>query len=47
MRQFWTPILLTLVFAAVASEAVAQEPNFGRAVVLTDSELLIGQPVNF
>ena len=35
------------VLAAAAAPASAQEPNFGRAITLTDSELFIGQPVNW
>ena len=30
-----------------ASAAAAQEPNYGRALALTDTELIIGQPVNW
>lgn len=38
---------VTLIALALAAPAAAQEPNFGRAIVATDSELLIGQPVNW
>ena len=39
----------TVIFAvlATASASYAQEPNFGRALALTPSELFIGQPVNW
>ncbi len=32
---------------ATASDAGAQEPNFGRAIALTNTDLVIGQPVNW
>lgn len=31
---------------AVAAPASAQEPNFGRALALSESTLVVGQPVN-
>lgn len=37
---------LTVLLVGVSS-AGAQEPNFGRALAMTDSELFIGQPVNW
>jgi len=41
----------TVMFAAVAaasgSHAFAQEPNFGRALAMTATDLFIGQPVNW
>ena len=45
-RSFLTGIL---AFAALltALPAAAQEPNFGRAVAMTESDLFIGQPVNW
>jgi choice-of-anchor B domain-containing protein len=39
--------LLALVIALASSPAEAQEPNFGRAVVMTGAELFVGQPVNW
>jgi choice-of-anchor B domain-containing protein len=47
MRKLWILVILATVFAATASDTVAQEPNFGRAIVLTDADLFIGQPVNW
>jgi choice-of-anchor B domain-containing protein len=44
MRKFLKSALL---FAVAAAPAAAQEPNFGRALALTDSELFVGQPVNW
>jgi len=48
------PRLPTLLFAAAllsappaAAVAHAQEPNFGRAIAITESDLFIGQPVNW
>ena len=42
------PLLaLALLTLAGARPAAAQEPNFGRAVAVTDSDLFIGQPVNW
>lgn len=38
---------LVAVFLTVGSHAAAQEPNFGRALAMTDTELFIGQPVNW
>jgi hypothetical protein len=38
---------VTLLVYAMAAPAAAQEPNFGRAIVATDTELFIGQPVNW
>ena len=32
---------------AIVARASAQEPNFSRTLVLTPSELLVGQPVNW
>lgn len=42
-----TATLYVLGFFAVTATAAAQEPNFGRAVAMTGTELLIGQPVNW
>ena len=36
-----------ILAAAAAAPAAAQEPNFGRAVVLSGNELFVGQPVNW
>ena len=47
MRKLWSTALLFVLVASTTSLAVAQEPNFGRAIALTDAELIIGQPVNF
>ncbi len=38
---------LLLLSSVVALPATAQEPNFGRAVALTSTELFVGQPVNW
>jgi choice-of-anchor B domain-containing protein len=38
---------VTLLVYAMAVPVAAQEPNFGRAIVATDTELFIGQPVNW
>lgn len=47
MRHLW----ITPCFAAVAAATVpsvwAQEPNFGRALTMTSTELVVGQPVNW
>ena len=43
-----TSIPLVLVVALAATSPLgAQEPNFGRTLAMTESELLIGQPVNW
>jgi choice-of-anchor B domain-containing protein len=47
LRALVTAVLALLAVGASTSEASAQEPNFGRAIALTDSELFIGQPVNW
>jgi len=47
MRKICITAVLTIVFAGTSSIATAQEPNFGRAIALTDAELFIGQPVNW
>ena len=47
MSRFWSTVLIAAGVAAAAHQAHAQEPNFGRAVALTGSELLVGQPVNW
>src|SRR5690606_14986420 len=39
--------VLSVAALAVATAAGAQEPNFGRALVLTGDELFVGQPVNW
>ncbi len=35
------------VIGALPATATSQEPNFGRALVMSDDELLVGQPVNW
>lgn len=47
MRNVRIAAVLAVVLAGVASDAIAQEPNFGRAIALTETELFIGQPVNW
>lgn len=47
MRNPWSAAFIAAVIALTADNAVAQEPNFGRALVLTERDLLIGQPVNW
>ena len=47
MRKLCITALLAIVFVGTSSSATAQEPNFGRAIALTDAELFIGQPVNW
>ena len=47
MRKLWITALFAIVFVGTVSNAAAQEPNFGRAIALTDAELFIGQPVNW
>ncbi|MFW6089380.1 MAG: choice-of-anchor B family protein [Gemmatimonadota bacterium] len=42
-----TAVLVLLAIGASAAGASAQEPNFGRAIALTDTELFVGQPVNW
>jgi choice-of-anchor B domain-containing protein len=42
-----TAFLAAVVVATIAAPAAAQEPNFGRALALTESDLFIGQPVNW
>ncbi|HSM07402.1 MAG TPA: choice-of-anchor B family protein [Gemmatimonadota bacterium] len=46
-RVLVAAVLTLLAVGSSISEASAQEPNFGRAIALTDSELFIGQPVNW
>lgn len=45
-RSFPTAALLLAAFVTALPTA-AQEPNFGRAVAMTDSDLFVGQPVNW
>lgn len=40
-------LLAAAVFGLLAAPAIAQEPNFGRAIALEGDDLLIGQPVNW
>jgi choice-of-anchor B domain-containing protein len=48
MRRLPFPSVPAAFLALVlAAPAAAQEPNFGRAMALTSTELLIGQPVNW
>jgi len=46
-RALVTAVLALLAAGGAISGASAQEPNFGRAIALTGSELFIGQPVNW
>jgi choice-of-anchor B domain-containing protein len=47
MRKFCIAAFAAAILIAIGSPAAAQEPNFGRAIALTDTELFIGQPVNW
>jgi choice-of-anchor B domain-containing protein len=47
MRRIWNATLLAAAIAVSSAYGSAQEPNFGRALALTNSELFIGQPVNW
>ncbi|HUF51607.1 MAG TPA: choice-of-anchor B family protein [Longimicrobiales bacterium] len=47
MRTLCTTAMCAAVAATALTPAAAQEPNFGRALALTESELFIGQPVNW
>ncbi len=47
MKPVITSAILSLAIVTWSGAAAAQEPNFGRAVVATDTEVLIGQPVNW
>ena len=48
MRTSLRSFILILPAALwAAAPALAQEPNFGRAVDMTPDELVIGQPVNW
>ncbi len=47
MRKFWSTAFLAVVLAGTGSNAAAQEPNFGRALAVTNTDLFIGQPVNW
>jgi len=47
MRKLCITAFLAIGFVGTSSNAVAQEPNFGRAMELTETELFIGQPVNW
>ncbi|HEX2165740.1 MAG TPA: FG-GAP repeat protein, partial [Longimicrobiales bacterium] len=51
MRKLAETILVAavpaIVMAATAAHASAQEPNFGRAIVATEADLFVGQPVNW
>jgi choice-of-anchor B domain-containing protein len=47
MRKLCLTVALVMVFVGTGANAEAQEPNFGRAILLADAELLIGQPVNW
>ena len=39
--------LVLMLSTAAAGAASAQEPNFGRAIAMSPTELVIGQPVNW
>ena len=47
LRALVAAVLALVTAGASVSDASAQEPNFGRAIALTESELFIGQPVNW
>ena len=47
MPQPRTLVALTLLATCAISSLPAQEANFGRALVMTESELVVGQPVNW
>ena len=47
MRYLVSILLLAFSVGASTRTAAAQEPNFGRAMVLSGSDLAIGQPVNW
>ena len=47
MRKLCITSVLAIVLIGTGSDAPAQEPNFGRAIALTGTELFIGQPVNW
>jgi hypothetical protein len=47
MRKLWCTASIVAGIVSTGSHVVAQEPNFGRAIALTDRDLLIGQPVNW
>ncbi|MEN8145296.1 MAG: choice-of-anchor B family protein, partial [Gemmatimonadota bacterium] len=47
MRKLCSAIFFCIVFVGAAPHAAGQEPNFGRAIALTDTELFVGQPVNW
>ena len=38
---------VVVALSAVAAPVWSQEPNFGRALAATDTELFVGQPVNW
>ena len=40
-------LVIATALVSIAGVARAQEPNFGRAIVLSGNELVIGQPVNW
>ncbi|HEX6135399.1 MAG TPA: choice-of-anchor B family protein [Longimicrobiales bacterium] len=47
MRKSRSTVVAAFAATAIAWPAAAQEPNFGRALALTETELFIGQPVNW
>ena len=47
MRQTVPHVVLGLLVLATVRPAGAQEPNFGRAITATATELFVGQPVNW
>ncbi len=47
MLRTVTAFVLALLFLGNVTPVCAQEANFGRALAMTDTELFIGQPVNW
>lgn len=47
MRTHWNPAVVVLAVGALVAPSHAQEPNFGRALTGTATELFVGQPVNW
>ncbi len=47
MPRLWVTTCFAAVVVATGPSAWAQEPNFGRALTMTSTELVVGQPVNW